>query len=163
MAAKLTLLGLLACCIALALAALIPPAFKAGKEIASTINSVPAPGAAVWDAETWAVTAMELPAIPREGQALHAEWDQRSIVDVEAIRRCYDGGNPVFQLWREKDKVTYHCFFELDDGRLGDRIIAKDHQGWFERTAFVPKDGTWKAILDWLMRKGAARYMGPIK
>lgn len=161
MTARIALAGLVAC-IVLGLAALIPSAFKAGEEIASTVDSIPSHGAAVWDVETWVVTAMELPAIPRAQQVVHAARAHDE-PDVEAIRRCYDGGNPVFQLWREKDKITYHCFFELPDGRLGDRIIAKDHQGWFERTAFVPKDGTWKSILDWLMRKGAARYTGPVK
>lgn len=163
MTARLALFGLLAC-LALAIIALIPSAHKAGEGASASVASIPDLGAIQWDVETFMVNAtVDRPAIPREGQALHAEWDQRSIADVDAIRRCYDGGNPVFQLWREKDKTTYHCFFELPDGRLGDRIIAKDHQGWFERTAFVPKDGTWKAILDWLVRKGASRYTGTLK
>lgn len=161
MTARIALAGLVACIVS---GAGGPDTFRIqgrGK-VASTVRSIPSHGAAVWDVETWVVTAMELPAIPRAQRGRTRRVGLLMEADVEAIRRCYDGGNPVFQLWREKDKITTTAF-ELPDGRLGDRIIAKDHQGWFERTAFAPKDGTWKSILDWLMRKGAARYTGPVK
>jgi len=163
MVAKRALLGLTACAVlALFTLMLIPSASQAGEGIAAEIDSIPMTGAAAWDAEVWIVNASaDLPSIPIAERAVHSDWTNG--VDVEAIRNCYDGGNPVFQLWREPDKTTYHCFFQLPDGRLGDRIIAKDHKGWYERTAFVPKDGTWRAILDWLTRKGATRYTGPIK
>lgn len=159
--AKVALFGMVICAL-LALIFLLPSAMKAGEGIASAVDSMPAAGSAAWDVDVFMANAVaELPAIPREKVASHSEW-AHDATDVEAIRQCYDGGNPPFQLWREKDKITYHCLFQLPDGRLGDRIIAKDGKSWFERTSFVPKDGSWRAILDWLTRKGASRYNGPL-
>lgn len=68
-----------------------------------------------------------------------------------------------FDVWREPDGVTYHCLVRLPDGSTGDRIITKASWGeWIEKTAFRPKGGNLRYILDWLARKGATRFTQPL-
>lgn len=91
----------------------------------------------------------------------HAEISH-ALSEVEQIRACINNNGP-FMKFVEVDKKTFHLLCNLPDGRIGDQIITKDKSGFIEKTSFVPKDGTWKQIYDWLLRKGATKFTGDVK
>lgn len=71
---------------------------------------------------------------------------------------CQSNGH--YQIWMEPDHKTFHRLCQLPDGRWGDWIVAVRGALKEERTAFIPKDGSWGAVIKWLIGKGAARFTG---
>lgn len=85
---------------------------------------------------------------------------QRHGADAEAIRKCLDNKGPQ-QLWRARDGATFYRLCQLDDGRWGLQSIVKEGEVWYEKTAFIRGDGSWKALMDYLQRF-ATRYTGTL-
>lgn len=85
---------------------------------------------------------------------------QRHGADAEAIRKCLDENGP-FQVWRTLDGETFYRLCQLDDGRWGLQAITKEGSTWYEKTAFIRGDGSWKALTDYLQRF-ATRYTGAL-
>jgi hypothetical protein len=100
-------------------------------------------------------------------ESLHADWHS----EAQTIRdTCKNKG--VWQIFIEPDRETFHLLCNLKSGKIGDRIVKIEAdkktkilaQGdKFEKTAFIPKDGTWKTVSEWLSRKGATKYTEIIK
>jgi hypothetical protein len=111
--------------------------------------------------------ALSLLALPKVAQlsevngveeSLHAEWHG----EAQAIRdTCNNNG--VYQVWVEPDKITFHLLCKLEQsGKIGDRIVKIADGEKSEKTAFIPKDGTWNKVIKWLENKGATRFNGKI-
>lgn len=85
-------------------------------------------------------------------ETYHAET---SHAESELIKSaCQNNG--VYQFWREPNG-RIHQLCQLGDGRFGDWIVEKAGDHNESVTRFIPKDGDWNKILDWLRRKGATR------
>lgn len=78
------------------------------------------------------------------------------------IRKAYKN-NGAFEIWQElKDKKTFHVIVLLNDGLYGDWIITRNSNGnIFEKSVFVPKDGSLDKIHIWLSGK-ATLYSGSL-
>lgn len=67
-----------------------------------------------------------------------------------ATRRCTDGGRPFMLYKHKKDPVWFIvCQIQEDGewkGKWSFRAIIKNAEEWFERSAYVPKDGSWDAV-----------------
>jgi hypothetical protein len=76
-----------------------------------------------------------------------------------AIHRCIENNGPM-QTWKStvEDDVFYELC-ELPDGRVGMRVMIYRLKEQINRTAFVPKDGSWMKVTDYLS-KFATRYNG---
>ena len=61
------------------------------------------------------------------------------------------------------NKKRFYGLCQLPDGRWGIREFIKDqvNKRWNEITAFVPKDGSRSAVIDYLTRSGT-RFKGPL-
>lgn len=66
--------------------------------------------------------------------------------DALDIRRCLDLNGPN-QIRKSFDGSTFYLVCLLDDGRTG--IEPVDETG-YEKSAFVPRDGSWKAVQRYL-------------
>jgi hypothetical protein len=67
-----------------------------------------------------------------------------------ATRRCPDGNRP-FMLYKSKSEATFYILCQIQEdgkwkGKWSLRAISKDAKGWFERSAYVPKDGSWNWV-----------------
>lgn len=90
----------------------------------------------------------------------HAE-DAHGISEVSQIRSCLDKNGP-YQVWKStKDPNQFYFLCELDDGRWGMQAVVKEGEQLIEKTAFIPKDGSWMRVLNYLQRF-ATRFTGPI-
>lgn len=74
--------------------------------------------------------------------------------DALAVRQSCDNGGRM-HLFRSQSYRTPDKFFELcllDDGRVGLRIRewSKRACDWFERTSFVPGDGSYRAAIEYV-------------
>lgn len=85
---------------------------------------------------------------------------ERHGADARAIRECLDNKGP-FQIWRARGGETFYRLCQLDDGRWGLQAIVKEGDVWYERTAFIRGDGSWKALMKYLQRF-ATRYTGTL-
>lgn len=82
--------------------------------------------------------------------------------EVTAIRNCINKSGPIMT-FREPDKRTFHLLCQLPDGKIGDQVVVKDGNKLVEKSSFIPKNGNWKDILNWLLRKGATKFGGNIQ
>lgn len=85
---------------------------------------------------------------------------KRHGAEAEAIRKCLDN-NGHFQIWRALDGETFYRLCQLDDKRWGLQAITREGNTWYEKTAFIRGDGSWKALMDYLQRF-STKYTGPI-
>lgn len=82
---------------------------------------------------------------------VHAHAVQRHGTDAENIRKCLNDKGP-YQVWKAMGEDTFYRICQLDDSRWGLQAILKVGEVWHEKTAFIPKDGTWKALTEYLQR-----------
>jgi len=80
--------------------------------------------------------------------------------EAEAIRKCLDNNGP-FQIWRALDGETFYRLCQLDDEQWGLQAITKEGNTWYEKTAFIRGDGSWKALMEYLQRF-ATRFTGTL-
>lgn len=72
-----------------------------------------------------------------------------------------------WQVWREPDG-SYHRLCRTPEGEIFDQIVrwANGNKRWEEVTAFKPdpwgEGNVWSVIRQWLEKKGAAPYKGPL-
>jgi putative hemolysin len=86
----------------------------------------------------------------------------------EAIstRNCLNR-HGTWQVWREPDG-SYHRLCRTPEGEIFDQIVrwADGNKRWEEVTAFRPDPGgkgnVWNFIRQWLDKKGAVPYKGPL-
>ena len=97
---------------------------------------------------------MQVVTVNGVNESLHAEWHNES----QAIRdACNNSG--VYQVWIEPDKETFHLLCKLENsGKIGDRIVKIANGEKNEKSAFIPKDGSFAKVIKWLQNKGATRY-----
>lgn len=65
--------------------------------------------------------------------------------DALDVQKCLDDNGPEM-VYKHKFDPTYYLLCQLDDGRWGLQAVAEDGH---EKTAFVPKSGSWKDIQDY--------------
>ena len=82
---------------------------------------------------------------------VHSHAVSRHCTDAEAIRKCLNDKGP-YQVWKAIDDNTFYRICQLDDSRWGLQAIIKVGEVWHEKTAFIAKDGTWKALIDYSQR-----------
>jgi hypothetical protein len=83
--------------------------------------------------------------------------DQRVHVDHAAsphIRRCLDQKGP-YQIWRDlTDRDKFYLLCQIDEepykDQWGVRVIVKTAKGWYEKSAYLLKDGTWAKGIKYL-------------
>jgi hypothetical protein len=120
------------------------------EEIAAGVRTTAADLDEPWD------YAVELP--PIDNSRSHAS-EVHTALTADAIRYCFDKNGGAYYIYREKHPTygwIYHLFCQLDDGSWADRLIYKLKNVWYEETAFVPKDGAWQSIKQWLQNKVGA-------
>jgi hypothetical protein len=66
--------------------------------------------------------------------------------DAIDVRKCMDSNGPVMVFKHRVDPI-YYLLCRLDDGRWGVEPVSDDGH---ERTAFIPKDGTYKEVRAYL-------------
>jgi hypothetical protein len=94
--------------------------------------------------------------------------DQRAHADhaeSPAVRRCLDNKG-AYQIWRSKqDPNRFYLLCQIDEepheGQWSVRIIVKTAKGWFEKSAYIPKDGTWARVIKYL-EGFATRWRQPL-
>jgi hypothetical protein len=82
------------------------------------------------------------------------------------VRRCPDGGNP-FMLYKHKQEDTWYILCQIKEagdyaGKWSLRPSAKDIEGWFEKSAYIPKDGTWEKVVIKYLENFATRWRQPL-
>lgn len=78
-------------------------------------------------------------------------------VEADPIRKCLDQNGPQM-VWWDKNADVYYLLCQLQDKSWGVQAVTPDGR---EKTAFVPKDGTWARVRAYL--EGFARpYKGPL-
>lgn len=87
--------------------------------------------------------------------------DRHGISAVSQIRTCLDEKGP-YQIWKSKiDPKKFFLLCQLDDGRWGMQIVTNQIKQCFENTCFVPKDGSWVRVIEYL-RGIATRFNGSL-
>ena len=98
--------------------------------------------------------------IPPRVLARHAV-EKHGVTDVSQIRTCLDENGP-YQIWKSKiDPKKFFLLCQLDDGRWGMQIVTNQIRQCFENTCFVPKDGSWVRVIEYL-RGIATRFNGSL-
>jgi hypothetical protein len=82
------------------------------------------------------------------------------------VRRCTDGNKP-FMLYKSKAEDVWYIVCQIqEDGEWKDkwsiRAIIKDLGAWHERTAFIPKDGSWLRAIQQYLEGFATRWRQPL-
>lgn len=99
-------------------------------------------------------------AIPPRVLTNHA-IERHGISAVSQIRTCLDENGP-YQIWKSKiDDKKFFLLCQLDDGRWGMQIVTNGIKQCFENTCFVPKDGSWVRVIEYL-RGIATRFNGSL-
>lgn len=92
---------------------------------------------------------------PRSGKVIensHAELAHGA--EAVSVRQCLQNPNNNIQLWvwrHDPRKWARAC--QLPDGRWGLQIIQLTWRGWQEKTAFIPKDGSWPMFKEYITAK----------
>jgi hypothetical protein len=83
--------------------------------------------------------------------------------DALAVHNCLDQPEPPgYELWRVMNggNKHYECV-QLPDGRWGLRVIDFSRwRGWFERTSFVPKEGTYRQLIEYVSARAFRVWPG---
>ena len=82
--------------------------------------------------------------------------------DHTLINRCLDDNGPHMVLQSRSPKRTnqYWRVCQLDDGRWGVQLLERVARGWRERTAFVPKSGTWHDVWEYVSARAVKVWPG---
>lgn len=87
--------------------------------------------------------------------------ERHGISTVSQIRTCLDNNGP-YQIWKSKiDPDKFFLLCQLEDGRWGLQIITNQIRQCFENTCFVPKDGSWARVIEYL-RGIATKFNGSL-
>lgn len=74
-------------------------------------------------------------------------------LEAQKVRETFNK-NGAYQIWQENiDKTTFHYIIQMDDGTFGDWIVRNSKGTNYEKTVFIPKDGSLKSIHVWLKLK----------
>lgn len=75
--------------------------------------------------------------------------------DALAVRDCLNKNGPAFTFQRPSDGYEFRLC-QLPDNRWGLQIVkwAADLGDQLEVTSFVPKDGSWTKVIEYLIRQG---------
>ena len=82
------------------------------------------------------------------------------------VRRCTDNNQP-FMIYKAKEGDSWYILCQIKEAgewtsKWSLRIIAKDAEGWFEKSAYVPKDGTWTRVVTRYLETFATRWKSPL-
>lgn len=125
-----------------------------GQRVAGALASVPIPNNSVAQVST---TTKEVDGVVVQIENNHGDKH----VEAALVRStCQQNGT--YQVWREPDKQTFHRLCLLPDGRFGDWIVKLVNGVKYEKSAFIPKDGSWGQVVYWLASKGATRFTSNI-
>jgi hypothetical protein len=82
--------------------------------------------------------------------------------EAQSIRDCLDRQGGAYMIFRSFDKRSFYALCQLTDGRWGFREFVQDAADrlWHEVNAFIPKDGSWSRVIDYLGRSGS-KFNGP--
>jgi hypothetical protein len=88
--------------------------------------------------------------------------DQHGDAEVAAIRNCIDKNKP-YQVWQHNiEKNVFYFLCKLPDGKWGIQIFCLHNGTCFEKSAFIPKDGSLAEVIKYLSRN-ASKFTGPIQ
>jgi hypothetical protein len=96
-----------------------------------------------------------------EENAMRRHAEKQGHTEADLIRSTCRKNPERIQIFRERkpNENTFHLLCQMDNGLWGDWIVIVDHEGKkFEKTAFIPQDGSWKEVDHWLTRKGASPF-----
>lgn len=79
----------------------------------------------------------------------HPHSVARHGVEAIEIRKALCDDGPV-QMWKARRDNTYYLCARLSGGKFGLQAIQKNGNVWHEKTAFVPKDGSWSKLQSYL-------------
>jgi len=95
---------------------------------------------------------------PHIGVKLSDAIAHHGITEVTKVRNCFDkGGADIVYRQKLGNIFRFHLLCRLPNGTWVDRVIENINGTWEEITAFIPQDGSLKAVLDWLGRKAASK------
>lgn len=78
-------------------------------------------------------------------------------IGCELIREAFNK-NGSYQVWQEKlDKNVFHHIVEMGDGKFGDYVVYQNGDTMYEKTVFIPKDGSLKSIKNYIKDKAIRR------
>jgi len=84
----------------------------------------------------------------------------RHFADAVLIEQACGKPNGVYAVYRERaSKDVYHQLCRLEDGRWGVWIVRLVRDHYETVTRFVPKDGSYKKVLEYILSK-ATLYNG---
>ncbi len=92
--------------------------------------------------------------------------DVKHTDEAASTRNCLNR-HGTWQVWREPDG-SFHRLCRTPEGEIFDQIVtwADGNKRWEEVTAFRPdpwrKGNVWNVIRQWLEKKGATPYKGPL-
>ncbi len=87
--------------------------------------------------------------------------ERHGIAEVTAIRNCFENGGQ-FMVWRDKrDHNKFFRICQLPDGRYGMQVVQDKIRECIERTCFIPKNGTYREVIEYLGRF-ATRWKGVV-
>ena len=79
----------------------------------------------------------------------------------EQARNCMNK-HGVFKAYLVIGTKEEHWLCQDEDGKIFDTIVSKIEKGIYENwNAFSPQDGTLKAVMEWLTRKGVQQIKPP--
>lgn len=77
--------------------------------------------------------------------------------EASTIRKCLDENGP-YMVMKNKFDPTWYLLCQIDQNHWGIQAVTRDG---FEKTAFSPGDGSYKALMDY-MNKIAVRFKGTV-
>lgn len=87
---------------------------------------------------------------------------QKHGAEAQLVRKaCDQGPEEMWQSasWRRPNQFWQVC--QTDDGRWGLRLIEKVKTGWKEKTSFIPKEGTYFDVREYVSAR-AKPFFGPL-
>ena len=74
-----------------------------------------------------------------------------------AVRGCFEQRGGAQHIYRDRDDPDkFYLLCQIPDGPYQDqwglRVIVRDAEGWWEKSTFVPKDGSWARVVEYLLR-----------
>jgi hypothetical protein len=146
-------------CVAILLMAMVSPMIEGLKTVevnlpaAQAVAEVPYMEPASAEEVAYGMTMISaLPAIQVLGDHADLAHDEAAFVR----QTCKDRG--VYQVWRELyNRNTFHLLCMTEDGKLVDWIIEAIGKQFFEKTAFMPKNGIVNDVFKYVAGK-ATRF-----
>jgi hypothetical protein len=77
--------------------------------------------------------------------------------EAVAVRKCLDSNGPMMT-FKHKSEPIWYLLCKLNDGRFGIQAVLKSGH---EKTAFIPRDGSFKQVMDYI-ESFATRFKGAL-